>query len=222
MSVELVADISGGKDSVAMCLRLVERKVKVDAFVFADTGFDFPEAIEAIELFEEQTGRKVIRLKPERDFVEVAARIETHGKFNRPRGYGWPSWRRRWCNYELKRKALARFDRQHGFPTHLVGIAADEPKRIKAKPRVYYPLVDWGMTEADCFAYCRERGFYPPGGIYDHRSRIGCFICPLQRASEARWMAKNRPELWGRLKELERVIGEPWKGCGTARFEEEA
>lgn len=215
----VVADISGGKDSVAMCLRLVEEGVHVDAFIFADTGFDFPEALDAIARFEELSGRKVERLKPERDFVEVAARIETHGKFNRPRGYGWPSWRRRWCNYELKRRSILAFDRANGFPEHLIGIAADEPQRIRRRARVRYPLVDWGMTEADCLTYCRASGFYPPGGIYDFRSRIGCFICPLQRVGEARWMMRSRPELWARIRVLEQEIGEPWKGRGTAGFE---
>ena len=216
----IVADLSGGKDSIAMGLRLLELGEHVDAFIFADTGFDFPEAIEAIDKFEALSGREIIRLKPERSFIDVAAHIDNGGNFERERGYGWPSWRRRWCNHELKRRSIKRFDREHGMPTHLIGIAADEPKRIRKKARVRYPLVEWGMKEADCLAYCREHGFFT-GDFYDKHKRMGCYICPLQSVGDARWLRDERPELWAKIKTLEKEIGEPWLKCGTERFDRE-
>lgn len=38
---------------------------------------------------------------------------------------------------------------------HYVGIAADEPNRIKGEQ---YPLVDQGITEAEALRICYDRG----------------------------------------------------------------
>lgn len=217
---QVVADLSGGKDSIAMALMLVERGERVDDFIAVDTGFDLPEAHEAIARFETLSGRTVTRLCPPRDFLTIAAEIPNGGKMERESGYGWPSFSRRWCNYELKRRVLSDYDREHGFPTHLVGIAADETKRLKAKRRVRYPLAEWDVTEAECLSYCLARGFYA-SGVYAHRARIGCFFCPFQRVSDVRWLRRAHPELWERVKQMESVIGEPWKGRGTGWFEKE-
>ena len=43
-----------------------------------------------------------------------------------------------------------------------------EPQRIR---NFRYPLVEWGMTEADCLAYCKERGF-DWDGLYDIFHRV--------------------------------------------------
>ena len=37
-----------------------------------------------------------------------------------------------------------------------MGIAADEPKRIKSER---YPLVDWGITEKEALQICYDRGY---------------------------------------------------------------
>ena len=38
-----VVQFSGGKDSTAMLLLLLERGVTVDEIIFCDTGMEFPE-----------------------------------------------------------------------------------------------------------------------------------------------------------------------------------
>lgn len=68
-----------------------------------------------------------------------------------------------------------------------VGIAADEPKRIKDKT---YPLAEWGMTEKDCLAYCYERGF-DWGGLYEIFHRVSCWCCPLQSLDELRKLHRH-------------------------------
>lgn len=220
----IVADLSGGKDSIAMGLRLVELGERVDAFVFVYTGLEFPEAYEAIERFQQVTGCDVEVVRAERTFEWFATQAEVKGKrkgtMRREKGYGWPSFAVRWCNGHLKRIPLRAWDLAHGEPTHLVGIAADEPKRIRQKPRVRYPLVEWGWKESDCLAYCRERGFFQ-GDFYDKHKRRGCFVCPLQSVGDARYLRDHRPALWGQIKRLEAAIGEPWKVCGTERFDRE-
>lgn len=73
-----------------------------------------------------------------------------------------------------------------------IGIAADEPARIRS---ACYPLVEWGMTEADCLAYCYERGFYW-GGLYEIFHRVSCWCCPLQSLDELRKLYTHFPNLW--------------------------
>ena len=80
-----------------------------------------------------------------------------------------------------------------------IGIAADEQERVR---EFRYPLVEWGMTEADCLAYCKARGF-DWGGLYDLFRRVSCWCCPLQPLSELRTLRKHFPELWGKLQYMD-------------------
>lgn len=66
-----------------------------------------------------------------------------------------------------------------------------------------YPLVDWGMTEADCLVYCKERGF-DWDGLYDIFSRVSCWCCPLQSLEELRKLRKHFPDLWEKLREMDK------------------
>lgn len=64
-----IASFSGGKDSTAMVLRLLEEGWLLDEVVFFDTGWEFPQMYEHIAQFERYTGITVTRLHPRRDFV---------------------------------------------------------------------------------------------------------------------------------------------------------
>ena len=55
------------------------------------------------------------------------------------------------------------------------------------------------MTEADCLAYCKERG-YDWGGLYDKMRRVSCWCCPLQSLAELRVLYQDFPDLWEQLK----------------------
>lgn len=81
-----------------------------------------------------------------------------------------------------------------------IGIAADEPQRVRD---FNYPLVDWGMTEADCLAYCKERGV-DWDGLYDIFHRVSCWCCPLQSLDELRKLRKHFPNLWEHLQWLDK------------------
>lgn len=221
------ASISGGKDSVAMCLKLVEYGWPVDNFVFCDTGMEYPECYAALDRFEKLTGRKITRLKGNYSFEELLAtkpldlRGNTKrkdGSHKRECGYGWPSMMRRWCTSKLKQDVMKRFYRN--FKDYeiveMIGIAADEPKRVHEK---IYPLVKWGMTESECMRYCKDRGFYASPCAYDRVGRMSCFCCPLMNRMQIRYLIRDRPELWLEIKRLENLVGEPFKDRGTLYFE---
>lgn len=60
-----VVQFSGGKDSTAMLLLLLERGVTVDEIIFCDTGMEFPELYRHIEKVKEYIDRPITVLKPE-------------------------------------------------------------------------------------------------------------------------------------------------------------
>ena len=88
---------------------------------------------------------------------------------------------------------------------HYIGIAADEPKRIKNE---VYPLVEWGITEAQALQICYDRGF-DWNGLYEIYHRCSCWCCPFQRIDELRKLRRHHPELWEKLREMdERALGQ--------------
>lgn len=113
-----------------------------------------------------------------------------------------------------------------------VGIAADESHRFdtqKNQAGKCMPLVEWGMTEADCLRYCRDRGFYwiesSPAtmsgyvDLYDILDRVSCWCCANKNIRELRNIYLYLPQYWCRLRELQERIDRPFKGTykGEAR-----
>lgn len=198
-----VVSFSGGKDSTAMLLHLLELGEPIDEIIFCDTGMEFPEMYEHIKKVEEYIGRKITILKSKYTFEYLLLEYRrTKGRYMDAIGLGWPRLMyHRWCTTTLKTRVLQDFYKFVGDKNivEYVGIAADEQNRIKKKK---YPLVEWGWTEADCLAYCKERGF-DWGGLYDIFSRVSCWCCPFQSLKELRLLYEHFPNLWGRLKTLE-------------------
>lgn len=210
-----VVSLSGGKDSTAMLLMMLERRMPIDIILFCDTGLEFPAMYKHLEMLEHDIGRAITRIRSEQSYeylmfdVPVKRKVESqlvrrYG--NIQNGYGWAGPRMRWCTSKLKdgpRERFLRPLREKYDVLEYVGIAADEQYRLK-RPRNkavnhVHPLAEWGMTEADCLRYCYDHG-YDWGGLYEHFSRVSCWCCPLQSLPELRQLMKNYPELWEQLK----------------------
>ena len=178
-----VLSLSGGKDSTAMLLRLLEEKRPVDLILFCDTGLEFPQMYEHLARLEAYIGRPIIWLKAEHDFEYYFYDYTPKRKnpaLEKYRGMSWAGPRNRWCTGILKTRVVAAYLREMKKQYDVieyVGIAADEPKRIKT---ACYPLVEWGMTEKDCLSYCYERGF-DWGGLYEIFSvfPVGAVLCKV-------------------------------------------
>lgn len=196
-----VVSLSGGKDSTAMLLRLLEEKRPVDLILFCDTGLEFPQMYEHLARLEAYIGRPIIRLKAEHDFEYYFLHYTPKRKnpaLEQYSGMSWAGPRNRWCTGILKTRVVDAYLkelREHYTVIEYVGIAADEPKRIKDKT---YLLAEWGMTEKDCLAYCYERGF-DWGGLYEIFHRVSCWCCPLQSLDELRKLHRHFPDLWRQL-----------------------
>ena len=139
-----VVSLSGGKDSTAMLLMLLERGESVADVMFFDTGWEFPEMYEHLEKLETFTGLKITRLRPrlpvdvETDKSPFDWMFSEYPVARRGTrqvhmiGRGWPAARRRWCT-NLKQIALKGhllgLTHQKGFELplrHCIGFAADE------------------------------------------------------------------------------------------------
>lgn len=209
---KVIVSFSGGKDSTCMLLMMLEKGMQVDHILFCDTGMEFPEMYDHIkkvdEYIQKHYGKSITYLRPLKSFEYYLLEVEkTKGKNKGKHGYGWSSPINRWCTGMLKTQTVKRFMREHAFTSDntitCIGIAKDEPKRIKDK---CYPLYDWGVTEEEALEYCYAHGF-DWGGLYKDRKRLSCWICPLQGVNDLRLLYKNFPELWKRLIELnEKVV----------------
>jgi 3'-phosphoadenosine 5'-phosphosulfate sulfotransferase (PAPS reductase)/FAD synthetase len=196
-----IVSFSGGKDSTAMLLRMIELDYKIDKIVFADTGFEFPELYDYIKRVEDHIGRKVIILKPEKDlFTKWMYGKSVRGKSKgKPRGFpleAFPCW---WTR-ESKVKPLSKI--QKGADNVYIGIAYDEKERMsKVDGNLNYPLVEWKWTEQDCIDYLNKKNLFNP--LYVNFNRLGCWHCPKQSISSLFVLWKNYPDLWLQFKEWE-------------------
>ena len=160
--IKHIVSLSGGKDSTAMLLRMIEEGWPIDIILFCDTGMEFDAMYRHIDKVEKYIGRPIVRLKSHQSFEHLFydySPKRANPKLEQYRGFSWPGPRNRWCTAMLKTRIISQYLRELSKEYTLVqyiGIAADEPKRIREHR---YPLVEWGMTEADCLDYCRERGF---------------------------------------------------------------
>ncbi|MGN0178140.1 MAG: phosphoadenosine phosphosulfate reductase family protein [Monoglobaceae bacterium] len=193
--------LSGGKDSTAMLLRLLEEKCPIDLILFCDTGLEFPEMYKHLDRLETYIGRTITRLKAPHDFEYYFLDYTPKRKnpaLLRYQGLSWAGPRNRWCTGILKARIIAAYLKklkENCTLVEYVGIAADELKRIKDKT---YPLIEWGMTEKDCLNYCYSKGF-DWGGLYKIFSRVSCWCCPLQSLAELRKLYHHFPQLWKQL-----------------------
>ncbi|MEH2952674.1 phosphoadenosine phosphosulfate reductase family protein [Candidatus Merdisoma sp. JLR.KK011] len=177
------ASLSGGKDSTAMLLRLVEEGWPLAFVMFCDTGLEFPQMYEHVGRLEKELP------VPDSPYADKP-------------GMSWAGPKNRWCTSMLKTAVINKYLsglRKRYEVVQYIGIAADEPQRVK---EYRYPLVEWGMTEKDCLAYCYERG-YDWGGLYRLFDRVSCWCCPLQGLEELRTLRREFPELWEQLLEWE-------------------
>lgn len=196
-----IVSLSGGKDSTAMLLRMVEEGWPIDHILFCDTGLEFPEMYEHINKLESYINLPITRLKSERPFEYYF--LEHSPKRKNPaltgrNGFSWAGPRNRWCTAVLKTRVIDSYIAKLANGREVIqyiGIAADEQKRIRDKR---YPLVEWNMTEDDCLVYCKERGF-EWDGLYDIFTRVSCWCCPLQSFDELRRLRTHFPELWKQL-----------------------
>lgn len=107
--------LSGGKDSTAMLLLMIEQDMPIDVVLNADTGMEFPEMYEHLQKLDDllcrERGIHITTLRHPKGFEWLMfeePKVKQSSIENRQRlgvslyGNGWPGPRVRWCTGTLK------------------------------------------------------------------------------------------------------------------------
>ena len=202
----LIVSLSGGKDSTAMLIKMLEYGEPISEVVYCDTTVEFPQMYEHLNLLERNTGINIVHLQDNHTYeYYLSEHVRTKGKLKGAKGYGFSGFGSRYVKDKYG---------SINNVTICIGIAIDEPKRIKtelvAKKLVRYPLVEYGITEDAALKICLDRG-YNWGGLYNKFKRVSCWCCPLQSLSDLRILYTDFPELWAKLKEFQKLSIHPFR-----------
>jgi len=190
---EYIVSFSGGKDSTAMLLRMIENGDPIHSVLWFDTERDFVEIedhIDNLTVEFPQINFQTVRHWAGFDFLQQR--------------YGDPHKSGGWCT-AAKRDNCNKYVRlmlkDNPDIIECIGFSADESHRAERVTKskkwdVRYPLIEYGMTEADCLQYCYDHG-YDFGGIYNWMpsKRVSCYDCPKQSKADFAAIRKHKPGL---------------------------
>lgn len=195
-----VVGLSGGKDSTALALWLVENEPRDYEFICNETGNELPEMHEHWAKLEKMLGAPLIRVRHTTDLKGMIREEKAI-----------PNWRQRFCTRILKIEPTIRYMRALPDDSVLyVGLRADEevrPGLFDEDILTRFPLREQKMTEADVYAFLDKRGVCIP-------ARTDCGWCFYQRIDE--WQTlyfKHRP-LFDEGAALEKEIGHTFRSPG--------
>lgn len=219
-----VANHSGGKDSQAMLIRLLQTVPAAQiVVVHASLGeVEWPGALEHAECQAGAAALPFVVARGARSLLEMVERRFA----NRPEVPSWPSAANRQCTSDLKRDPISRevrrFAKARGFGivVNCAGMRADEsPRRSRlaawsVNPRGTTATREWydwlpihHLSAAEVFATIREAGQEPHPAYAAGNERLSCIFCILGSAADARNGAVHHPDLFARYVELERRTG---------------
>ena len=211
----LVVSVSGGKDSTAMALWLIDQGLRDRCtFVFADTKWEHPDLYKYLdEVLEPKIG-KIHRAVSEKYPGGMPDMVKSKGAF--------PSRMIRFCTEHLKVVPMRNFinsvREQTGVePISVVGIRAQESKRRSKfeewddggpmKCCTWRPLITWVVD--DVVAIHRKHNI-PPCSLYlrdDHPAqRVGCYPCIMSRKAEVLAVAQQDPWRIDEIRQLENDV----------------
>lgn len=221
-----VANHSGGKDSQAMLIKLLEIVPPAQlVVVHASLGdVEWPGALEHAQQQAEAAGVPFLVATAVKTFFEmVEHRFKVRPGPNSP---CWPSASNRQCTSDLKRgpieREVRRYAAAHGLATIVtcLGIRAQESAgRAKQQPfrrnergsvagRDWY---DWlpihGLTTDEVFATIRDAGQRPHYAYALGNERLSCVFCIMGSRNDIANGARHHPELLARYVEIEKRTG---------------
>ena len=202
--MEHIACISYGKDSLAMLEVIHRHKLPLDRIVHVSLmathsiPADYPEVVEwkakANKIIESRYGIQVETLTSEYSYEDLFYRVPPRSTKNMSMEgqiRGFPSLRSNWCTQDLKVKEMRKLRNSVQY----IGIAVDEPKRhAQLSEKLRSPLVEFNVTEPECYKICEELGLLAP--TYLQSKRSGCWFCHAQPIAQLRILRHQYPDLW--------------------------
>jgi 3'-phosphoadenosine 5'-phosphosulfate sulfotransferase (PAPS reductase)/FAD synthetase len=196
-----VVALSGGKDSTALALRLVEIEPRPYVFVCTPTGNESDNMFAHWRALGARLGSPIVPI--------VGGTLVSLIRDQRALPNVWM----RYCTRQLKIAPYAAWLAQQAPAVSYVGLRADEPEReggdytAVAGVTSRYPLREWGWTKRDVWAYLDAQGIdIPP--------RTDCKLCFFQRLGEWYELWRTDPASWAEGEALEREIGHTFRSPG--------
>lgn len=216
-----------------MVLRLIEEKMPLDEVIFFDTGMEFNSIYNNRDKLRKvliENGIQYTELRDKENFYYKM--LVRPVKYKNPQdkdypyhyGYEWCGGKCRWGT-QGKLTAIKKHYKEtysDELVYEYIGIALDEPDRIKDDPMKLYPLIEWGMTEEDCLQYCYQHGYnWNEDGVelYNILDRVSCWCCQNKNLKELKNIYTYLPNYWQMLRGLQSRIDRPMKGEGKSIFE---
>jgi len=212
-----IVSLSGGKDSTAMLLKLLELNRPIDYIVFCDTGVEFPEVYEhlkELDLYLKKWNKSITILKPKYNFIEYMTIYKAKRGVNKGFPYSFPCFSNRWCSGYLKLYPLLKFKKrlsknQDVIFIDYIGFTVEEKRRAerlrlkeKENQKYIFPLIEERINKKESLIYCYKKGFNW-NGLYKYVDRTSCYTCPLVGKKKLSYLINYRPELWAVIKKLE-------------------
>ncbi len=218
--MKIIVSFSGGKDSTWMLLEMIRRGEHIDEVVFFDTGWEFPQMLRHVEKIKkvvEDNGITFTTLHPEKPFDYW---MFEHPKQNDQKGWSWCGLNRVRWGTAFKRDTINNYFKNEPKHIQCIGIASDEQKRLETEYRVNvrFPLVEWGITEAECLQGCYSLG-YDWEGLYEQLDRVSCRFCGLKNLKELRNIYYNMPDVWEELRDYQSRTRLPYRKEGWSIFD---
>lgn len=175
-----VIGLSGGKDSTAMMLRLMEAEPRPYELFCTPTGNELPAMLAHWDMLERLTGRPIKKVSYPGGLYDLIENLQM-----------LPSFHARWCTRILKIEPTIEY--MESLPpgsVMYVGLRADEEERQGLYGEgltVDFPMRRWGWDESQVWKYLDLWGIKIP-------NRSDCALCYGQRLGEwyALWL--NHPE----------------------------
>jgi len=185
--MKYIVSVSGGKDSTATLLYMLERVSKEDiTAVFCDTGWEMDEVYQYLDYLEKRLDIKIIRIKSKYESMEGLC---LHKKFI-------PNLVVRFCTIELKQKPLWKFKVDNFYSKGIKPISVNGVRKEESKSRsnrkfyekssftynrkryieyIVQPIVNW--SEKEVFDYIESKGVRVNPLYKRGFKRVGCMPC---------------------------------------------
>jgi len=215
---------SGGKNSTAMLLRMLElNEQRIDYIVFFDTKLEYPEMYEYIHKIESYINRKIYFTEPTNDFWTYYYKPYTKGKHKGEIHGFLYTVTKCWFQRESKIRPSEKFYKKYGVDIVYIGYTVNETHRhLKNTKNIEfrYPLKEWGWTDNDCINYLKKYNLMNP--LYTLFKRLGCWLCPYQSKKNLYNLYKYYPGYWKILVEHENDTQHKYKIDVDLKYLEES